>query len=93
MNRAQMKALARSCAEALTPSRMTVVGSFGSAHGTSEIDMVAFPGVEFRPPPQPVYARHQDQTPEPYPIYRRDRFGKVTIAGIVTPTAPLRRVR
>lgn len=92
MTRVRMKELARSCVERLTPSRMTVVATGKDRQGRG-VDVVAFPGVEFRPGPAPIYARVQEQTPEPYPLFKRDRFGKVTVVGLATPTAPLRRIR
>lgn len=93
MNRADMKALAASCAERLTPRRMVSVAK-GKERGTDrEVEVIAFPGVEFRPGPQPLYTRRIDQKPELRPAVKRNRFGQIIARFVLTPTAPLRRVQ
>lgn len=86
-----MKALNAECEARLAPRPMQLVGT-GKERGTDRpVDILATPHQDVRS--HAAYYRRQDETPEPYPLFKTDRFGKTTCVGVATPTAPLRRVR
>lgn len=93
MTRQAMKEQARLFAERLTPKRMAAVAKGKERSTDREVEVIAFPGVEFKPGPNPLYLRRMDNVPEPRPAVRRNRFGQIVAQFIVRPTAPLRRIR